>query len=200
MGVSATESRLSASRRRASRRTRGPSPTGVWAAAVAHSRGGVCGSALGPLSLSSIPPCRRPRRRSAGWQPLAPSNLTRNRAEPSTANARTSIWSTLRLSLNGSSVAVGGDFLVQLRARRIAPDDGRPHGIDDSLVLLSPEGKRVVACDNAHARWLAAVRQQSHANGLRDTITGTGAPAASPMPSCRPSSFLWTFGAMSRRS
>jgi hypothetical protein len=54
------------------------------------------------------------------------------------------------LDLDGDIMEVGGGFWVEFRARRVPPTAAKPHGIDYSLSLLGPDGKRLVAYDNAH--------------------------------------------------
>jgi hypothetical protein len=44
----------------------------------------------------------------------------------------------------------GKGFWVEFRAKRVPPSTAKPHGIDYSLCLLDPNGKRLVCIDNAH--------------------------------------------------
>lgn len=55
------------------------------------------------------------------------------------------------LDLDGEVMEVGGGFWVSIAARRVRPSAARPHGIDYSLCLVSPEGRRVICFDNAHS-------------------------------------------------
>jgi predicted transcriptional regulator len=45
---------------------------------------------------------------------------------------------------------VGGGYWVKISAHEVPVTEGKPHGIDYSLVLLSPQDERVVGYDNAH--------------------------------------------------
>jgi hypothetical protein len=54
------------------------------------------------------------------------------------------------LDLDGEIFGVGEGHFVKIEAMRIKPTDSKPHGIDYSLCLLSPGGKRLVCFDNAH--------------------------------------------------
>lgn len=54
------------------------------------------------------------------------------------------------LSLHGWNSEIGGGFWVSVTAIRVAPDEGRPHGISYSLTLHSPGGERILGYDNAH--------------------------------------------------
>ena len=55
------------------------------------------------------------------------------------------------LELDGVTAEVGGGFWVSFSVSRVPPDGGRPHGIQYSLTLHAPGGKRVLGYDNAHA-------------------------------------------------
>ena len=54
------------------------------------------------------------------------------------------------LDLDGEIMEVGGGYWVSLRARKVPPSTAKPHGIDYSLSLLGPDGRRLVGYDNAH--------------------------------------------------
>ena len=54
------------------------------------------------------------------------------------------------LDLDGEIMEVGHGFWVELRAKKVPPTPDKPHGIDYSLCLLSPDGRRLVCYDNAH--------------------------------------------------
>jgi hypothetical protein len=54
------------------------------------------------------------------------------------------------LDLDGEIMEVGQGFWVELRAKKVPPTPGKPHGIDYSLCLLGPDGRRLVCYDNAH--------------------------------------------------
>jgi hypothetical protein len=41
-------------------------------------------------------------------------------------------------------------YWVKFQAKRIEPTADKPHGIDYSLTLHGPDGKRIVGYDNAH--------------------------------------------------
>ena len=55
------------------------------------------------------------------------------------------------LELDEQSFDMGSGFVAKVRAKRVPPDIGRPHGIDYALVLIGPDGKRRLSYDNAHA-------------------------------------------------
>jgi Family of unknown function (DUF6516) len=65
---------------------------------------------------------------------------------------------------------VGGGFRVRIRAIRVPPAADRPHGIDYSLCLFTPDDERAVCFDNAHpvavgsgpARRRSAARDHLH--------------------------------------
>ena len=54
------------------------------------------------------------------------------------------------LNLHGWTDEVGGGFWISVKAFRVPPDDCRPHGINYSLSMHHPRGKRIVGYDNAH--------------------------------------------------
>ncbi len=45
---------------------------------------------------------------------------------------------------------MGGCCWVKIEARKGKPGEGKPHGIDDSLCLFSPDDNRLVCFDNPH--------------------------------------------------
>jgi Family of unknown function (DUF6516) len=45
---------------------------------------------------------------------------------------------------------VGGGYWVEFNVTQVEPSKPKPHGIDYSLCLLDPNGKRLVCYDNAH--------------------------------------------------
>ena len=55
------------------------------------------------------------------------------------------------LELDGQSFGMGEGFVAKVRAKRVPPDAGRPHGVDYALVLIGPDEKRRLSYDNAHA-------------------------------------------------
>jgi hypothetical protein len=55
------------------------------------------------------------------------------------------------LDLDGSIMAMGHGYWVEVHATRILPTQAKPHGIDYRLCLLGPDGRRLVCYDNAHA-------------------------------------------------
>ena len=57
------------------------------------------------------------------------------------------------LDLDGQVLVVDakGDHWVSIEVKRVPPTPERPHGIDYSLTLHGPDGKRLVGFDNAHA-------------------------------------------------
>ncbi len=54
------------------------------------------------------------------------------------------------LDLDGEILEVGKGYWVEIRAKKVPPTPAKPHGVDYSLSLLSPDGERLVAYDNAH--------------------------------------------------
>ena len=56
----------------------------------------------------------------------------------------------LLLDLHGVTAEVGGGFWVSMKARRVEPGEGRPHGIQYALTLHRPGNDRIVGFDNAH--------------------------------------------------
>jgi hypothetical protein len=54
------------------------------------------------------------------------------------------------IDLDGEIMEVGGGYWVSLRPRKVPPSVAKPHGIDYSLSLLGPDGRRLVGYDNAH--------------------------------------------------
>ena len=57
------------------------------------------------------------------------------------------------LELDGQILVIdaAGDHWVQFHVKRVPPTRERPHGIDSSLTLHGPDGRRLVGFDNAHA-------------------------------------------------
>jgi len=55
------------------------------------------------------------------------------------------------LDLHGITAEVGGGFWVSMKARKVPPDEGRPHGIQYALTLHRPGSDRIMGYDNAHA-------------------------------------------------
>ena len=54
------------------------------------------------------------------------------------------------LDLHGITAEVGGGFWVSMKASRVPPTGGRPHGIQYSLSMHRPGNDRIVGYDNAH--------------------------------------------------
>jgi hypothetical protein len=54
------------------------------------------------------------------------------------------------LDLDGFLAEVGSGYWVKIVARRVPPDEHRPHGISYTLTLHDPGGRRVFGIDNAH--------------------------------------------------
>lgn len=54
------------------------------------------------------------------------------------------------LNLHGWTAEVGEGFWVCVKAFRIHPDTGRPHGLNYSLTMHRPGGSRLLGYDNAH--------------------------------------------------
>jgi hypothetical protein len=54
------------------------------------------------------------------------------------------------LNLHGWTHEVGGGCWISVKAFRVEPDESRPHGINYSLTLHRPAGRRLLGYDNAH--------------------------------------------------
>ena len=54
------------------------------------------------------------------------------------------------LDLDNEVLDQGDGYWVKIRVTKVEPDRLRPHGIDYSLCLLSPDDKCLVRFDNAH--------------------------------------------------
>jgi hypothetical protein len=54
------------------------------------------------------------------------------------------------LDLNGEVLDQGEGYWVRIRVTRVGPDKLKPHGIDYSLCLLSPDDECLLRFDNAH--------------------------------------------------
>lgn len=54
------------------------------------------------------------------------------------------------LDLDGYVLEQGGGYGVEFRITKVAPSRRRPHGIDYSLCLLSPDDECLLRFDNAH--------------------------------------------------
>lgn len=74
------------------------------------------------------------------------------------------------LDLDGEIMDMGDGYRVKIEVRKVDPSPKRPHGINYSLCLFSPEGERVIGFDNAHpvaigtspARKLSATNDHTH--------------------------------------
>lgn len=57
------------------------------------------------------------------------------------------------LDLDGQVFALNpkGGFVARFVARRVEPSPERPHGLNYSLTLRGPDGRRLLGFDNAHA-------------------------------------------------
>lgn len=55
------------------------------------------------------------------------------------------------LDLDGSILDQGNGYWIKIRARRIPPTAGVPHGIAYSLTLHNRYGTRILGYDNSHA-------------------------------------------------
>jgi hypothetical protein len=72
------------------------------------------------------------------------------------------------LNLDGWTTEVGGGFWLSIKAFRVPPDACRPHGLNYSLTMHRPGGKRILGYDNAHAPKLGsgpAAKSQRRAGG-----------------------------------
>ena len=56
----------------------------------------------------------------------------------------------LLLDLDGFIAEVGGGYWVKIEVQAILVNPRKPHGIDYSLTLHSPDGERLLGYDNAH--------------------------------------------------
>jgi hypothetical protein len=54
------------------------------------------------------------------------------------------------LDLDGSVMAMGGGYWVEISVQKVPATRQKPHGINYSFCLCSPEGERLVGFDNAH--------------------------------------------------
>lgn len=56
------------------------------------------------------------------------------------------------LDLDGQVLVIdpAGEHWVRFRVKRVPPSPEKPHGIDYSLTLHGPDGKRLAGFDNAH--------------------------------------------------
>jgi hypothetical protein len=71
------------------------------------------------------------------------------------------------LDLHGVTAEVGGGFWVSMKARKVPPDEGRPHGIQYALTLHRPGSDRIMGYDNAHALDIGSgPSRQSRRNAL----------------------------------
>ena len=52
--------------------------------------------------------------------------------------------------MNGTIQEIGNGYWFKVDAIRVLPSSKNPHGINDSLTLHEPSGKRVFGIDNAH--------------------------------------------------
>lgn len=54
------------------------------------------------------------------------------------------------LELDGELFGLESGYWVKFIARRVEPDELRPHGIDYCLTLHNPQGERLLGYDNSH--------------------------------------------------
>jgi hypothetical protein len=54
------------------------------------------------------------------------------------------------LDLDDTIYEQGGGYWAEIHAREVPRNVGKPHGVDYSLSLFGPDGKRLVGYDNAH--------------------------------------------------
>lgn len=72
------------------------------------------------------------------------------------------------LDFNGAAFAFESGYWIRIKARVVKADATRPHGIDYSLTLHEPGGRRILGFDNAHAvaapgsRFKRLARQRDH--------------------------------------
>jgi|SRR5581483_4475171 hypothetical protein len=55
------------------------------------------------------------------------------------------------LDLHGQTIGYDNGYWVAIRASRVEPDAGRPHGLQYSLTLHDESGERILGYDNSHA-------------------------------------------------
>jgi hypothetical protein len=56
----------------------------------------------------------------------------------------------LLLSLHGETFVFEGGYRVKYVAHKVPVTSAKPHGVDYSLTLHAPNGKRLLGFDNAH--------------------------------------------------
>jgi hypothetical protein len=54
------------------------------------------------------------------------------------------------LDLHSSRIGYDNGYWVAIRAVRVEPDEGRPHGLQYSLTLHDQNGDRILGYDNSH--------------------------------------------------
>ena len=54
------------------------------------------------------------------------------------------------LDFDGAVFAFEAGYWIKIKARLVAPDVSRPHGVDYSLTLHDHTGRRILGFDNAH--------------------------------------------------
>jgi hypothetical protein len=73
------------------------------------------------------------------------------------------------LDLDGEVLDQGEGYWVTIRVTKVEPDRQRPHGIDYSLCLLSPDDECLLRFDNAHpiqvGRKLTETKDHVHKGG-----------------------------------
>jgi len=57
----------------------------------------------------------------------------------------------LLLDLDGTTIGVGSQYWVKIRAWTIEPDQARPHSVRYELTLHDAHNRRMLGFDNAHA-------------------------------------------------
>jgi len=55
------------------------------------------------------------------------------------------------LNLNRFRVGLDNGYWWTVRATKVEPSDGQPHGLNYSITLHNEDGKRVLGFDNSHA-------------------------------------------------
>jgi hypothetical protein len=81
---------------------------------------------------------------------------------------------TILLELDGVAMFVCDkqSWWVKFQAKSIKPTAQKPHGLDYSLTLHAPDGKRIIGYDNAHTVRRAVKRHNRRTTGT--VMTGQG--------------------------
>jgi len=64
------------------------------------------------------------------------------------------------LDLNGQQYIAEDGFRIEINAHKVKPTPHRPYGIKYRLVLLDPNGTRIICFDNAHGHKIKPKRKK----------------------------------------